>query len=462
MGKTTKVSSKLGFFSLFSVAIGLIIAQSGFVPLLQTAAISESGFIIALGCAYLLALTYVMSFSELALMFPRAGGLATYTEAAIGNLPAIVAVFSAYVIPPMLGIGAEIFLLDTLMNELYPGAFSPLFLGYMTLATFAIMNCFGIDMFARLQSLIVIVMILAISFLAYSALTTTTPVEGSLNITDFSNFNPMGLGVFSVIALSIWCMVGAEFVCPLVEEAEKPNRDIPKSMLIGLSFIFVLYLILGYSALHVLPAQQILESTAPHALLAKTVFGEGSSALIAAIAITACASSVNAVMASIPHMLYGMAKNRQVFPQFKKLNKYGAPWVGILFLSLSISVPLAFMQSEIDSIMLLLIAASVSWFIAYIIAHINVIVLRCRKPEISRPFKTPFYPLPQVLGIVGFAYIAINCSPTPEMSLQVYSITGTLLLLITVIGALWVKFHMKEEFFKPVSVPTTSSSVSHD
>ncbi|MCO7642839.1 APC family permease [Pseudomonas sp. S 311-6] len=439
--------SLLGFFSLFSVAVGLIIAQSGMVPMLQTAAITGSGYVLALGCAYLLGLTCVLSFSELALMFPRSGGLATYTEAAIGNYPAIIATFSAYVIPPMLGIAAEIFLLDTVLSQLFPGFAPPLVIGYATLFTFAVLNYLGIDAFARIQNTIVVVMLLAITFLAASAFS-TAGAAGVPAANDLGSFNPMGMGVFSMVALAIWCMVGAEFTCPLVEQARNPKRDIPWAMLIGLTTIFILYLLLGYGALMLVPAEQLASSATPHLLFASAVFGDGGKALLAAIAVTATASTVNSVMAAVPHMLLGMARNRQVFPQFSKLSRHGSPWVGIVFMVLLISVPLALMTTNVDTIMVLLISASVSWFLAYIIAHVDVIVLRTRHPELRRPFVSPFYPWPQVLGIAGFTYIAMNCSPSPEMTGQVYGVAGGLLLVVAVIGALWVRLYMKEPLFR--------------
>lgn len=453
-----KTGSRIGFFSLFSGAVGLIIAQSGMVPMLQTAAITGSGYGIALGCAYLLGLTYVLSFSELSLMFPRSGGLATYTEAALGNFPAIVAVFSAYVIPPMLGIAAEIFLLDTVLTQLFPNLFPPMVVGYLTLALFAVLNYFGIDVFSKIQNTLVVVMLLAISFLAYSSLTHSAATPEVIE-SNLGSFNPMGWGVFSMVALAIWCMVGAEFTCSLVEQAENPKRHIPWAMLSGLTVVFVLYLIVGYGALLVVPADKLLASTIPHLVLADVIFGDSSKALMAAIAITATASTVNPVMAAIPHMLLGMSRNRQVFPQFSKLSKYKSPWVGILFMAFTISVPLTLMRTEVDTIMILLTSASVSWFLAYIIAHVDVIVLRRRYPHMNRPFATPFYPIPQVVGILGFGYIAVNCSPSQEVALQVYGIAGGLLLLVTVIGAAWVKLYMRDGLFKASSVTSEPSAV---
>ena len=46
-------------------------------------------------------------------------------------------------------------------------------------------------------------------------------------------------------------------------------------------------------------------------------------------------------------------------------------------------------------------------------------------------------------------YVALNNSPSPEMTQMVYSITGGILLLISIIGALWVKFYMKRGLFEP-------------
>lgn len=450
--ETSKIK-KLGFFSLFSVAIGIVIAQTGMLPLLQTAAITESGFFIALGCAYLLGVTYIFSFSELSLMFPRSGGLATYTEAAIGNVPAIVAVFSAYIIPPMLGIAAEIFLLDTVINQLYPGVFPDMAVGFATLILFATLNYFGVDVFSKIQNVIVIVMVAVIAILACTSLSTSVPVVTS---TVPSTFNPMGTAVFSMIALAIWCMIGTEFTTFMIEDAKNPKQNIPRAMLCGITVIFLLYLGVGYGALKILGSEKILASSTPHILFMLSVFGESSKAIVAAIAVTATASCVNTVMASMPNMLYGMAKNRQVLPQFSKLSRYNSPWVGILFMTLAIGTPLSLMKSHMGTITTLLISASVSWFLAYAISHINVIVLRIKQPNLPRPFKTPLYPIPQVLGVLGFAYISLNCSPSPDMTQQVYMIAGGLLLAVTLIAVFWVKFYMKDKLFTAVFLPQKS------
>ena len=46
-------------------------------------------------------------------------------------------------------------------------------------------------------------------------------------------------------------------------------------------------------------------------------------------------------------------------------------------------------------------------------------------------------------------YVALNNSPAPEMTHMVYSITGGILLLLSIIAAVWVKFYMKRNLFEP-------------
>ena len=79
----------------------------------------------------------------------------------------------------------------------------------------------------------------------------------------------------------------------------------------------------------------------------------------------------------------------------------------------------------------------------------DLIVLRIRYPELPRPYKSPFFPVPQLLGIIGMGYVAFNNSPTPELTQQIYATAGSLLLVISIIAILWVKLYMKKGLFTP-------------
>jgi amino acid transporter len=99
--------------------------------------------------------------------------------------------------------------------------------------------------------------------------------------------------------------------------------------------------------------------------------------------------------------------------------------------------------------LLLMISAAVLWLLAYVIAHINVIILRRKYPDYHRPFKTPWYPLPQIVGIIGIVYLIINNSPSPELTGKIYINVGIFLGITLLYAVVWVKFKMKKDLFEP-------------
>ncbi|WP_432696398.1 APC family permease [Marinobacterium sp. YM272] len=449
-----KVESKKGFSkvlglgSLLAVAVGLVVSQGVMVLMLQGAGIAGLGFIIPLAIGFLLALTYVFSFSELSLMIPRAGSLSSYTEVSIGHFPAILAVFSGYVVVAMFALSAELLLVDFIIEKIYPGLFPPMTLGFGLLGVFTVLNLMGIDIFAKLQSALAFIMVVVLLMLGLSAVGGfANPHPAGIELT--ADWNPLGAGVISLVALAIWGYVGAEFVCPLVEDAKNPERNIPRSMIIGVSIIFVTIAIYCLGALFYIPADQLASSPLPHYDFAKAVFGDAGLIFLAVAAITATCSTVNTSLAAIPRMLYGMAQNGQAFPQLKKcLPGTNTPWVAVLFVAAITGLPMIFMGDNPDAIGLLLISAAIAWLIAYIITHINVMVLRKRYPDLKRPYKTPFYPLPQILGIAGMVYAIYYASPAPELSGQIFGAAGIVLAIVSVIAVFWVKLVMKKPLFK--------------
>ena len=439
----------LGLTALLAVAIGLVVSQGVMVLMLQGAGIAGLGFLIPLALAFLLALTYVLSFAELALMIPRAGSLSSYTEVALGHFPAILATFSGYVVVAMFALSAELLLLDLIINEVYPGAFPRMLIAYGVLVVFTLLNLLGIDIFARLQSALALIMVVVLLALGLAAVTGSGS-EPALSTAITSDWNPMGASVMTLVALAIWGFVGAEFVCPLVEESRNPKRTIPWSMILGVTVIFITIALYCVGALLYVPQDELAGSALPHYLFATALFGETGKIFLVVAAITATCSTVNTSLAAIPRMLYGIAVNGQAFPQFKMLSKkYQAPWVAVLFVAAITGLPVVFMGDDPAAIGLLLLAAAVAWLLAYIICHLDVIALRRRYPDLARPFKTPFYPLPQILGIAGMLVSIYYVSPTPEMTASIFYSAGAVLGLVSVIAVLWIKLVMRKPLFTP-------------
>ncbi|MEP2651741.1 MAG: APC family permease [Paraglaciecola sp.] len=441
-------NSKLSLVSMIAICVGLVIVQGAMISALQGIGIGGSAFVLAMFCALIIAQCNAMSFAELALMFPQEGTLATYTQKALGHFPAIIAVFAGYVVVAILAIPVEMLLVEAILNELLPSfeynkAIPIVLLGGLTLT-----SLIGADVFSKIQNVLAFVLIGALILVGLVAVTGGLPEEGvrQSNVV-WSLESAWNGGFIGLIALAMWMMVGVEFICPMINQVKSPTRNIPLSMQLSLVIIFVIFLMFSYGSTRFLSGEELLQSPLPYLAYTQAVFGKIGLIIATILAITATCSTINTVLTSVPKMLHGMAENKQAFPQLKAINRYGSPWVAIVFLAVCTLMPYIFL--EIDSLLILVIAATTSWLLAYIIAHIDVLVLRIRLPNMQRQYRTPFYPIPQIIGIIAMIYVALNNSPDPSVTKLVYSITGGILVVVSVIAALWVKLYMKKGLFDP-------------
>ncbi|AKO53335.1 amino acid transporter [Marinobacter psychrophilus] len=440
---------KMGLPTMMAIAIGLVIVQGAMISATQGIGIGGMSFIAAMVMALIIAQFNAMSFAELSLMFPQEGTLATYTQKAIGHFPAILVVFAGYVMVALLAMPVEMFLVDVMLGELLPGFLPEKVAPLLILAALVITNLVGSDIFARVQNLLAFILVTALILLGLLAITGISEPHPVLTGTpvDWSFGGVMDGSFISLVALAMWLVVGVEYICPLINDVKNPQKNIPRAMHLSLFAIFFIFLAFVIGASFYLDTETLTGSPIPYLDYANAVFGKSGLLIATVMALAATCSTVNTLLAAIPRMLHGMAMQGQAFPQLKATNRFNVPWVATLMIAALTTIP--FMLVNIDSLITLVIAATTSYLIAYMVAHINVMVLRKRMPDHKRPYRTPFYPLPQVLGIAAMIFVALNNSPTPEMTVAVYSITGAILLVLGVISALWVKFYMKRGLFEP-------------
>ena len=446
-GETGKLKRILGLPSLFAIAVGVVVAQVVFISILQGVGIGGSDFFVALIVAFVLTLCYVFTFSELAVMLPKAGSISAYTEVSIGHMPAIIATIAGYLAPAVFGLPAELFLLEAVLDTLFPESFTQI--GWLIILVLLFLNILGVDFFAKVQNLFAYLMIVSLLVIGIAGLAQSEP-QGASVISIFEGLKNLDIGVLSLTMLALWSFFGLEFVCPMIEETKNPSKNIPRSMILAAVVLLVVYALVALSGYLTVPQTALSESEIPHSVLVTALFGESGKTILAILAVTATCSTINTVLATIPRMLYGMGHNQQLPTLFTRLHpKTNTPWVAIVFVASLILIPTILLSGQDDIILTLVISAATIWLVAYVISHINLIVLRRRYPDYKRPFKSPWYPFPQILGIIGMVYMILNNSPSPEMTLQVYMNAGLMVLIATIYAAVWVKFKMKKGWFEP-------------
>jgi amino acid transporter len=100
--------------------------------------------------------------------------------------------------------------------------------------------------------------------------------------------------------------------------------------------------------------------------------------------------------------------------------------------------------------MLLVLSATACWFVAYIVMHLNVLVLRRRHPDWARPYRSPWFPLPQLFGGLAMLYCLFNLSPDPALTRALYGGGGRVGLALAAPPARWLKGVVRVRLFERV------------
>ena len=90
--------------------------------------------------------------------------------------------------------------------------------------------------------------------------------------------------------------------------------------------------------------------------------------------------------------------------------------------------------------------------ISYILAHVDVLILRKRLPKAPRSFKVPCGPLFPLIGIAGTVYMILNISTDPVERLAIWGVTGITFLILAIYSFFWIKYKMKMKVFKSVPI----------
>jgi amino acid transporter len=193
-------------------------------------------------------------------------------------------------------------------------------------------------------------------------------------------------------------------------------------MFLGLGLIAVPLVLFGLGATRYLPADQLGDPTQlTHMNIAIALLGDTGKWWMGIVSIAATIATLNALLAGIPRLLYGMSHTKQAPRAFGYLlPTTRAPVVGIAVMAL---IPIGmnvFDAASSATFIELILAGVLGWATAYILIHISLIVLRLREPNAVRPFRSPLFPLPQVLGIGLLVWAAVEIFPDPAVRDNIY------------------------------------------
>jgi len=210
----------------------------------------------------------------------------------------------------------------------------------------------------------------------------------------FSGAFALLLGQASV--KSIYSYLGYYNVCHLGGEIRNPGRNIPRSIFISIFCIAILYLLMNWSVVGVIPWQEAMHSKFVVSLLMERIYGPHTANLATLLVLWIAFASLFAVVLGYSRVPYAAAADGNFFPVFARLHpRKDFPYVSLLFVA-----GLGFCFSLIlriqDAINAILAMRILTQFVAQ---AVGVVLLRRRKGTADLPFKMWLYPLPVILSV---------------------------------------------------------------
>jgi amino acid transporter len=432
----------VGLPTAISTVFGLIVATTVLVSVGQGFAASWI-FLVALGIGLLAMYMQALSFSELATMMPKAGSMNEYVRAGMGAFAGSITALMGYVAIMVFPTAAESLFPAIIITDFLGVAGDPKLWVVIIVVAVAALNVFGIRPFAAVEiglTGLVALSVLVFGIIGVLGIGTNDPVGPALPSTEFEWATLSGL-----LGLAVFSFVGLEYTCPLAEELDNPRRDLPLGMFVGLGLIAIPLVLFGLAATRYLPADQLGDPTQlTHMNVAIALLGDAGKWWMGLVSIAATVATLNALLAGIPRLLYGMAYTQQAPKPFGYLlPATRAPVVGIAVMALIPILMNVFDAASGETFIELVLAGVLGWATAYILIHLSLIILRFKEPDVVRPFRSPLFPLPQLLGIGLLVWAAVKIFPEPEVRDNIYRDYLLFLGVSLIVAFLYNLFTMK-------------------
>lgn len=215
-------------------------------------------------------------------------------------------------------------------------------------------------------------------------------------------------GAFAVSLIYVsYAYTGWNAAVYITGEIENPGRNLPRILAIGAAVVTVLYVGLNAAFLAASPAADLAGKVEVGFIAAKSIFGAGAADVVGLIMASLLISTVSAMTIAGPRVLQAIGEDFPAFRALAATNRDAIP-ARAIYAQAAIAI-LLIVTSSFDSILVFagFLTALNSFFTV-----LGLLVMRRRRPDLPRPFRTPLYPITPLiyLTLTGWtlAYAAMS------------------------------------------------------
>ncbi len=431
-----KLKRQLSLLQVIMLGTAGTIAAEIFVLTGHAAGIAGPDAVLAILIGGVLTLSIALNYCELATTYPVTGGAMTYVKEAFGsNLP-------MFLVGSLDGLSSTFYAALSAVGFAYSlKVFFPIIpvipVALVVIVVVGILHIRGISQVGNLQ--IVLGAFLLVVFGLYVLLGLIRP-EG-FNPETFQSGRVLfenrslaaNLGrMMTTVALIYNAYVGFEVIADDAEEIKRPNRNIPIAILVSLGVTMLIYTLVTYVTIGVIPYTDLAGSETALTDAARVFWPRVGVPIMGAAGIVATLTSINSAMLSATREAFTLSRD-QIWPRaLSRLSRWRTPYVSIIMV-----VIISGLVTIIGLVDFLSFISSAGYMFVLFWASLAMIRLHKKHPNIERPFKTPFFPLTAYIAAGSGVLIVLFANP------QALLFLGVVIVLLT--GVYYISKYFKQK-----------------
>lgn len=228
-------------------------------------------------------------------------------------------------------------------------------------------------------------------------------------------------GILRGAGVIFFAYIGFDAVSTAAQESKNPQRDMPIGILGSLGVSTILYILVAIVLTGIVSYKSL--NVADPVAVGVDAMGKGMfwlRPIVKVAAIAGLSSVILVMLLGQPRIFFTMSKDGLLPSVFSRVHpKFKTP-----YLSTIITGTVAMIIAGVLPIRILGELVSIGTLLAFIIVCISVLVLRKTRPDIERPFRTPWVPAVPILGAV-FCFIQMAALPVDTwLRLVIWMVVG--------------------------------------